>query len=147
MSIKGGHILCYYGFMSKENSRIVGIDYGKKRIGIAFSDESREFAFPHDVFLNKEGVLEEVIEFLKVNNTDVVVVGESKNFEGGDNKIMVEARKFVETLRAAGMTVIYEPELFSTMQAERLQGRRDDIDASAAAVILQSYLDRLKFQK
>ena len=57
---------------------------------------------------------------------------------------MKEVREFINHLEVKGLDVVYESELFSTMQAERIQGQRTDIDASAAAVILQSYLDRIK---
>ena len=43
--------------------------------------------------------------------------------------------------------MVYEPEIFSTMQAERIQGQHTDIDASAAAVILQSYLEKMNLQR
>ena len=56
---------------------------------------------------------------------------------------MEDVREFAEHLKSLLIETHFEPEVLSTMQAERIQGKRDDIDSSAAAVILQSFLDRM----
>ena len=126
--------------------KYLGIDYGSKRVGVAVSDDQGTIAFPKCVIQN--GSLEQVsYEISKICNelgVKDVVLGESKNFKGEDNLIMKEVRSFINHLEVKGLDVVYEPEIFSTMQAERIQGQHTDIDASAAAVILQSYLDRVK---
>lgn len=127
----------------------LGIDYGKKNIGIALSDERGEFAFPEKVLSNMQSMstmAQQIVQIGKEKGVSTVVVGESKNFKGKDNKIMSHVKEFVSELRQQGLDVVYEPEIMSTIQAERIQGNRSDIDASAAAVILQSYLDRQKFK-
>lgn len=129
------------------SKRYLGIDYGKKRIGVAYSDEAGTLAFPKGVIENKKPadsakIIRETADTL--GGIETVILGESKNFKGEDNTIMEDVREFAEHLKSNSLEVIYEPEIMSTIQAERIQGRRKDIDASAAAVILQSYLDRLK---
>lgn len=125
--------------------RYLGIDYGSKRVGIALSDESNAFALPHKVIENSKKLTEEINDIVCQNNVEVIVVGESKNFKGEDNTIMDAIRKFKEELEnKVGKKVIFEPEFMSSQQAERWQGKNDMHDASAAAIILQSYLDRLK---
>lgn len=127
--------------------KYLGIDYGKKRIGLAVSDESGNMAFPKGIFENK-GKKDAAEAIWKMCNIELggvkdIVLGESKNFKGEDNEVMEDVREFAEYLKSHALNVIFEPEIMSTIQAERLQGQRADIDASAAAVILQSYLDRV----
>lgn len=126
--------------------KYVGIDYGTKRVGVAVSDDQGSMAFPKEIIQNAglERVADRVARLCNEVGARDVVLGESKNFKGEDNAVMKEVRELINHLEARGLDVIFEPELFSTMQAERLQGRLDDIDASAAAVILQSYLDRVR---
>lgn len=129
--------------------RYIGIDFGSKRIGVAISDEAETLAFPHGVIQNgseeiSKAAAAQVAETCKVNGCTTVVMGESKNYKGEDNTIMPAVRLFTAELEKLGLTVVFEPEMMSTMQAERIQGKREDIDASAAAVILQSFLDRNK---
>lgn len=127
--------------------KYIGVDYGTKRIGLAISSPDGSMAFPLSVIENRrsEDSAQEIWRICQEKGeiTDVVL-GESKNFKGEDNVVMGEVRKFSELLRAKGLTVIFEPEIMSTIQAERIQGQKANIDASAAAIILQSYLERMK---
>ena len=129
--------------------KLLGIDYGTKRIGLAVSASDGSMAFPLVVIENRrlEDSAQEIKRICEEKDGVVdVVMGESKNFKGEDNIVMGEVRQFAELLRAKGLNVIFEPEIMSTIQAERIQGQKANIDASAAAVILQSYLERIKKQ-
>ncbi len=126
--------------------RYLGIDYGSKRIGLALSDESAFFAFPKGVIESSRNAANEIKAICRKEGISEAVVGESRNFKGQENLIMTDTKRFVSELEALGLTVIYEPEIFSTVQAQQIQGDSKDLDASAAAVILQSYLDRLRFR-
>ena len=136
--------LCYNAIM-----KFLGIDYGHKRIGLALSDPSAALAFPLEVVKTSPRAISQIAEICEKELINGIVMGESKDYKGKENIIMKEARLFGELLKVAtGLPLSYEPELMSTIQAERLQGRadsqKDTIDASAAAVILQSFLDRHK---
>ncbi len=127
--------------------KFLGIDYGHKRIGLAVSDPSAALAFPFEVVQNGKESAEYIADLCKKELINGIVVGDSKNFKGEDNLIMKEAKLFAELLKIkTGLPVSFEPEIMSSIQAQRLQGRADEqkktIDASAAAVILQSFLDR-----
>ena len=122
--------------------RFLGIDYGKKRVGIAVSDPSGCFALPHSVTENSEDLAEKVKKICMANEVETIVLGESKDFAGLDNTIMEEVRSFAEKLKSTGLSVVLEPEHLSSAAAERFQGKVQKLDASAAAIILQSYLDR-----
>ncbi|MES3006076.1 MAG: Holliday junction resolvase RuvX [Patescibacteria group bacterium] len=127
--------------------RFLGIDYGHKRIGLAISDPSAALAFPYEVLQVNDTTPGRIADICKKELVNGIVMGESKNFKGQENTIMKEARLFAEMLKVlTDLPVSFEPEIMSTIQAERLQGRADQqkktIDASAAAVVLQSFLDR-----
>ena len=132
--------------------KYVGLDYGQKRIGVAVSDESATLAFPVGAVAAGEGALQEVLDIMRENGANIAVVGESRDLSGKPNDIMQEIEAFARALQARGVAVDFEPEFFTSAQAER-QGRDkrgaklDEAahrDASAAALILQSYLDRMR---
>ncbi|MEN9912696.1 MAG: hypothetical protein RLY66_104 [Candidatus Parcubacteria bacterium] len=124
--------------------RILGIDFGTKRIGVAVSDQSRQFALPLVVVKNSELAVKEVYEIARQHETVEVVMGESRNYKQEPNAIFEEADAFKKQLESLGLIVYLELEFMTSMQAERFQGKTDMTDASAAALILQSYLDRTK---
>lgn len=125
--------------------RYLGIDYGVKRVGVALSDEDGRIAFPHAVLKNDANLLKEVMRIAADKKVNVVVIGESKDFGGKENRIARSAARFKNELETTlGKKVEYEPEFWSSMQAERWQGKTDKLDASAAAIILQSFLDKQK---
>jgi putative Holliday junction resolvase len=127
--------------------RYLGIDYGSKRIGLAISDEAETMAFPHEVVANDKRTMAVITDLCEANKIKTIIMGNSQNYKGEDNAIMEEVHAFTELLKSKNYEVIFEAEVLSTMQAERLQGKRSDIDASAAAIILQSYLDRQKYRR
>ncbi len=124
------------------NTRILGIDFGTKRIGVAVSDEARQFALPLVVVKNSELAAKEILEIAHQHEVVEVVMGESRNYKQEPNAIFEEADAFKMKLESLGLTVHLELEFMTSMQAERFQGKNDLTDASAAALILQSYLDR-----
>jgi putative Holliday junction resolvase len=124
--------------------RILGIDYGSKRVGVAVSDEKREFALPVSVVSNTPTLLEEIEKIALDNETREVVMGESRNYKGEPNDILLDSMKFKDQLEKKGFKVYLELEFMTSVQAERWQGKGALTDASAAAIILQSYLDRKK---
>ena len=124
--------------------RILGIDYGTKRIGVAVSDESRTFALPVVVVKNSDIALREIIEIARQHEAKEIVIGESRNYRLQPNAIFEEADAFKKELEKAGYKVHLELEFMTSVNADRFQGKTDMTDASAAALILQSYLDRTK---
>lgn len=134
--------------------KYVGIDYGTKRIGVAVSDESALLAFPMGVVVAGKDALTEIRDIARENAVEVIVIGESKNYQGELNPVMTEVEKFKAALEGEGFTVVYEPEFMSSMAAARqfapeeksrkANPNQELLDASAAAIILQSFLDRKK---
>ena len=124
--------------------RILGIDYGTKRIGVAVSDEKRNFALPLVVIRNSELAIREIVEIARQHEVKEIVLGESRNYKQEPNSIFEESVEFKKQLEELGFTVYLELEFMTSVQAERLQGKNEMSDASAAALILQSYLERVK---
>jgi putative Holliday junction resolvase len=134
--------------------KYLGVDYGTKRIGLAVSDETGSIAFPLTTVASNPEALMRITELAKENNVESIVMGESKNFKNEPNDVMEDIEQFkVDLAELTGLTVEYEPEYFSSAAAARQytpDGSRkqnpsqDKIDASAAALILQSFLDRMK---
>lgn len=125
--------------------RFLGIDYGTKRVGIALSDEEGKIAFPNDTLANDRNLADKIINLCKEKNVGAIVLGESNNYSGEENPIMPEIKKLSALLKKeTKLPIIMEPEFLTTAQAKRIQGEVEGIDASAAALILQSYLDKMK---
>jgi putative holliday junction resolvase len=123
--------------------RYLGIDYGTKRVGIALSDEKGEFAIPFIVLKNSKTLVDEILDIAEENKVEKIILGESKNYKGEPNTIHEASMDFKKKLEGGGYIVELEPEFMTSAHVEKLQGKTDTMDSSAAALILQSYLDRL----
>ena len=132
-------------------SRYMGIDYGSKRVGIALSDESSTIAVPKAVLPNDRYLFSEVKNLCKGHDVSAIVIGESKDFKGNANPILKDTLFFKGELeRDLGLPVHLEPEFLTSHQAANERGPDANtrlLDASAAAIILQSFLNGLKHKK
>ncbi len=123
----------------------LGIDYGTKRIGVAFSSEDNSLAFPLKIVAAGNGAVGEIAAIARERGAGEIVVGESNDFAGKPNAVMKEIHAFAEALKAEGFVVTFEPEFLTSAAALRGQEAVEKhLDASAAALILQSFLDRMK---
>lgn len=128
--------------------RYMGIDYGTKRVGVALSDENGTMAFPHSVIPNDKKLLDTLEELIDEKEVNAIVIGHSKKGDGSDNPLQDDIDEFIgEMTLRTGLPIHLEPEQYSTLEAIRLQGRNDKTDASAAAIIVNSYLTRVKNTK
>lgn len=122
--------------------RYLGIDFGSKRVGVAVSDESGKFGLPLSVVLNTPDLLTEIKKIALDNSVKDIVIGESRKFDMTANKILPDILNFKDALDKSGYRTYLELEFMTSEQAERIQGKNDKSDASAAAIILQAFLDR-----
>ena len=128
--------------------RILGIDYGDKKIGLAFGDSSARVAVPLEVIRNEGDVtIEELVRRVKEEDIDLVVVGVPLP-QGNHSGVQLEkTRKFIDTLaQAVSVPVVEEDESFTSVESVRLQqefNAQADEDALAAMLIVQSYIDQL----
>ncbi len=121
----------------------MGIDYGSKRVGIALSDDGGTMAFPKTVLPAGPDLVPTLEKMIRAEKVEEIVLGESKDFSQNENPIMIEVHAFkVQIEKAASIPVHFEPELMTSREAQHIQGNNDMNDASAAAIILQSYINR-----
>lgn len=136
--------------------RIVGIDPGQARIGVAISDEEGSIAFPRQTVQAKGGTVEaasRVREALADEDVSLAVVGLPLRLDGTEGEAARRARVFGDALaKALEVEVVYWDERLTTVAAERSlreMGRRGAkqrgvVDQSAATILLQGYLDANK---
>jgi putative Holliday junction resolvase len=80
-------------------ARLLGIDFGEKRVGLALSDEGARLAFPHTTLQNNRDLVDEVLTLINEYEVEKVVIGDSKDFNMRENKIMEKARDFADDLK------------------------------------------------
>src|SRR5205823_13337413 len=131
--------------------RVLGLDLGQARIGVAISDDARRLAVP--VGTVRTGAPQDVKAIAALvleHEATEIVVGLPLSLSGREGEAADHARRFAEALRGfLGVPVHLQDERLSTVEAERNlkrgnvtgRARREVIDQAAAAVILQSWLD------
>ncbi len=122
--------------------KFLGIDYGTKRIGLAVSDENGRLAFPKEVVKNNGELFRKIERIIYTEKVSEVVVGESLDFAGLPNLLMKEIDFFVASLEKKFKIAVHLEKEFLTSVEARRYGQGDQVDASAAALILQRYLDK-----
>jgi putative Holliday junction resolvase len=133
-------------------TRIMGIDYGRRRIGLAISDPDGILALPHGVLEvgNAGEALKRVAARCREEAVTSVVVGLPLNMDGSSGPMAEEVRRFAEGLaRRCGVPVEVWDERLSTWSADQMmieadvrpRRRKAVRDKLAAQQILQSYLD------
>lgn len=125
--------------------KYLGIDYGTKNVGIALSDAEGLLAYPHSVIPAGADLPERVLGLAMKEEVGTIVVGESRDLSGKPNPLMAHIEKFITALKEkTDIPIILFPEVYSSQEAKHIQGENALHDASAAAVVLQSYLDSVR---
>jgi putative Holliday junction resolvase len=138
-------------------TRALGVDLGERRIGIALSDPSRTVATPHEVLRRGGDPTADrhaIVDTARRHGASVIVVGLPLSLSGRSGPAARAARKEVEALRAVAgdIEVTVHDERLTTVTAERAlaearmgrEARRQVVDKVAAAVMLQSWLERAR---
>ena len=131
--------------------RIMRLDFGTRRIGVAISDALQLTAQPHSVLeAATERLPDELRRLAEENDVVLIVVGLPFNLSGKETRSAVQARELADlAAEATGLPVAMADERFTTKTAEqtliaadvRRNRRRQVIDKVAAAVMLQAFLD------
>lgn len=135
-----------------QNFRKMGLDYGKARIGVAFSDLSGTIASADHIYKSQseEKDLSYFSNLVKEKCVDLVVLGLPLNADGTESEMSAVVRMFGEKLRAcAGVEVAFQDERYTSFEAEELlkearikwEKRKELLDKVSAQIILQNYLD------
>jgi putative pre-16S rRNA nuclease len=130
--------------------RLIGLDHGSRRIGLAIGDTETRLAFARPALqrTNERADLWAIRQLAQEEGAETVVLGLPRNMDGSEGLQAAAARDFGEQLAAIGLVVAYQDERLSSWQAvEQLGPRRGrdrrsgELDSAAARVILQEYLD------
>ena len=139
--------------MSEDNfTRIMSIDFGLKRIGIALSDPLKKFASPYTTVLNDEKVFENLKKIIEEKSVEKIVLGLPDDSPNSAKSVLKEVMKFKSELeKRFGLEIILWNETHTSKIAERRiiesvksKKKRQDkalIDMHSAAIILSEYLD------
>jgi putative Holliday junction resolvase len=130
---------------------VLGIDFGRSRIGVAISDELRLLAHPFETIPAGKNAAKRIAEIVRERKIEHVVVGLPRNMDGTFGAAASEAQKFVKELRALiPREITTWDERLTTVAAHRAlreagkktRATRGYVDQVAAQMILQGYLDR-----
>ena len=126
---------------------ILGIDFGKSKIGLAIADEETRMAFDFDTLVNDRNFLKKLKEIVKKEDVKAIVMGMTKHDK--DLESAKEKMVFAEIIeKEIGMPVVFQDEMFTTKMAQdniKQRGGRNIAktdDQEAARIILQSWLER-----
>ena len=135
----------FYYWVDILGMRYLGIDYGTKRMGIAVSDDGGRIAFPKSVVhAETERVrIREILRIAKRERIKTIVFGLPRDMSGKERETARRIRAFLVRLRRkTSLPIMFENEVLTTRLAAKSTSSKAKIDAVAAALILQSYLDR-----
>jgi putative pre-16S rRNA nuclease len=136
-----------------ENGRILAVDWGEVRIGLALSDETQTLATPLETLIRRRGKrfpMSRFLELVALHAPSGVVVGLPLTGEGEEEESAIAARELAGGLAdRSGLPVELWDERMSTARAlaaireqgGSTRGRKRDVDSLAAAVLLQHFLD------
>jgi len=132
--------------------RYLGIDNGEKRVGLALSDPLKIIATPFRTLLvyNTNQVIRELDKIIDEQDVELIVVGNPLGMKGQQTAQTKRVMKFTDKLRDIGYKVMLEDERLSSVSAKRAMieqeiktgYNKELIDQTAAAIILQQFLDK-----
>jgi putative holliday junction resolvase len=132
--------------------RILALDHGTKRVGVAVSDELKMIAQPLEYILAEpfDALLARLKDLIREKEVEMILVGLPRNMDGSYGPAALKVREFVAVLKdAIAVPIQMWDERLTSAQAQRylIQGgvrrqqRKEKVDKTAAAILLQSYLD------
>ena len=132
--------------------RCIGIDLGTKRVGLALSDSSNIIASPFKTltFIDNDDLVSKLSDIINDNNVKTIILGLPLNMSGVDTEQTKKVRTFKASLAKLNIPILYEDERLSSVSAKKslvMQNvktghNKAEIDRTAAAIILQQFLDK-----
>lgn len=124
--------------------KILGIDYGEKRIGLAISDESLTFARELTILSPKE-FWQQLNQLISDQQISKIVLGWPLNMSGEETEKTREVKSFKSKVESqTGLVVDIIDERLSSVMAQNLPGGKKNVDSLAAQILLQNYLEKIK---
>ena len=138
--------------------KLLGLDVGTVRIGVATSDPLEILASPYDVYKRRTLYLDSryIVELAQKINAEKIVFGLPLKLDGTEGDSAVMARTLAEKVKEqTSLPIVFQDERLSTVSAERIlietgnrrDSRKGKIDAVAASIILQNYIAKTKRNK
>lgn len=125
----------------------LALDVGEKRIGVALADSSVRIAIAYDTIIVDGTEIEQITRLVGQESVDTIVVGYPRNQSGEPTAQTAYVEAFTEQLQGVGPDIVFQDESLTSVKAEELLARqkqpysKGDIDALAASLILQDYLE------
>ena len=133
--------------MQTKNVQYLGIDWGSVRIGLALGDSETGMASPYGIVAS----FDDVLKVIKKEEVEKIILGKPMMLSGGDENLMVGFVKFVEKLKKkTKLPLELIDERLSSKAADALVGDKKTKagrDAVAAMLILQSYFDKMSYER
>ncbi len=134
--------------------RILAVDLGSRRIGLAITDPLKMIASPFKTlaYRSDRQLLAELVGIVNNNAVELVIVGLPLREDGSENEVCQRSRNFADRLRGRGIQTIVWDERYTSREAEEslrkmgLDRKRalDSIDRIAASYILEDYLAQMR---
>ena len=131
--------------------RILGIDYGDSRVGLALSDPTKTIAFPYQTISNEgdERLLQKLKNVIIEQDIECLVIGLPSGFNGKDTQQTKKVRKFAVAIQVIQLPIFLQDERLSSQSAAKSLRKQNIktghnkhlVDERAAAIFLQQYLD------
>ena len=130
--------------------RLMGVDFGEVRIGIALSDPLQIISQPFLVIPNNDNTISEIKKIIKMEEVGKIILGLPLNLDGEDTKKTLEVREFFEMLTSnVDIPVVFWDERYTSVEANEqlkqmgfsIAESRKVIDKVAASIILKSYME------
>ena len=132
--------------------RLLAIDYGARRVGLALSDPLKMIASPYRTIIKKNNtiLIEEIERIIAAKDVELTIIGLPLGMAGQKTEQTKKVEEFVDKLTDRGIIIKYEDERWSSVAAKRSMKEqniksgynKDLVDQTAAAIFLQQYLDR-----
>ena len=131
--------------------RVLGVDYGSSRVGLALSDPQKIIASPLHTLVNNgnDRLKKKLLELIKEKNVEYIVIGLPIGLKGQETSQTKIVREFAEEIRSLALPVYFQDERLSSLSAKKslikqnvkTGHNKSFIDSTAAAIFLQQFLD------
>lgn len=130
-----------------QKGRILAVDYGLKRVGVAITDPERLVVFPRETLKNNEYLVPDLLKICADERVLTVVIGVPLKIDGTETGQSKISRDFAEKLaKDSGLDVQFQDEAYTTFEAEQMIEKKEHIykDSFSAMKILEHYLKKIK---
>ena len=126
---------------------ILALDVGDRRVGVALADSQIKIAVPYGYLERSDKIIQQITELMLDHDIHILVIGYPRNQSGEATKQTESVEQFAKKLAEVEIDadLVFQDESLSSVEAERRLGRvkdKGEIDAEAASIILQDYLEQ-----